>query len=214
MILKNGVSDWEPVVSGVPQGSILGPILFLLYVNDLPNVTQNTAKMFADDTKLYARIRDLENCQEIQNDLNNLSVWSRQWLLKFNADKCVVLRIKSALDYVYTLNGTYLQEVQSQKDLGVTISNNLHPSLHIANIVKKANSRIFMIRRCFSGFTQKKVLTLYTSLIRPILEYAAPVWSPWQVKDKELLEKTQKRCLRLCPEEIELEIPTGTEGED
>ncbi len=62
-----------------------------------------------------------------------------------------------------------------------------------------------MIRRCFSGFTRKKVLMLYTSLIRPILEYVAPVWSPWQVRDKELLEKTQKRCLRLCPEEIELE---------
>ena len=120
-VLQNGISDWEPVISGVPQGSILGSVLFLLYVNDLPDITQNTAKMFADDTKLYARIQDLQDCENLQRDLNHLSVWSRQWLLNFNADKCVVLRIKSSLNYIYTLNGTYLQEVKSQKDLGVTI---------------------------------------------------------------------------------------------
>ncbi len=205
VLLKNGTSDWEPVISGVPQGSILGPVLFLLYVNDLPDITQNTAKMFADDTKLYARIQDEQDCENLQRDLNHLSVWSRQWLLNFNADKCVVLRIKSSLNYIYTLNGTYLQEVKSQKDLGVTISNTLHPSNHISTIVKRANSRIYMIKRCFTGLTQKKVLTLYTSLVRPILEYASPVWSPWQAGDKELLEKTQRKCLRLCQEDINLE---------
>ena len=144
----------------------------------------------------------MQDCEDLC-DLNHISVWSRQWLLNFNAEKCVVLRIKSAIQYVYTLNGTYLQEVKSQKDLGVTISNTLHPSKHIATVVKRANSRIYMIKRCFTGLTQKKVLTLYTSLVCTILEYASPVWSPWQAK--ELLEKTQRKCLRLCQEYIHLE---------
>ncbi len=205
VILRNGTSKWAQVISGVPQGSILGPVLFLLYVNDLPDTVMATAKMFADDTKVYRRIQTKSDCQELQNDLNNLAAWSKQWLLNFNATKCVALRIKNAVKYVYTLNGTYLRDVDSQNDLGVTISNDLMPSKHILNIVKKANSRIYMIKRCFTGLTKQKLLTLYKSIVRPIMEYASPVWSPWQVKDKEILQKTQDRCLRLCNENIELE---------
>ena len=79
------------------------------------------------------------------------------------------------------------------------------PSQHILNIVKKANSRTYMIRRCFTGLTKKKLLTLYKSIVRPIMEYASPVWNPWQVKDKEILQKTQDRCLRLCKEHVDIE---------
>ncbi len=205
VILRNGASNWVEVTSGVPQGSILGPVLFLLYVNDLPDVVCSTAKMFADDTKLYSRVHEWQDCQQMQYDLNKLSVWSRNWLLRFNASKCVVLRIKAAIDYAYTLNGTYLDEVDSQKDLGVIISNDLMPSKHIIDITKKANSRIFMVKRCFSGLTKQKILTLYKSIIRPILEYASPAWSPWLEKDKILLENTQRKVLKLCTDNIELE---------
>ncbi len=97
--------------------------------------------------------------------------------------------MKSAIQYVYTLNGTCLSEVDSQNDLGVTITSDLMPSQHILNIVKKANSRIYMIKLCFTGLTKKKLLTLYKSIVRPIMEYASPVWNPWQVKDKEILQK-------------------------
>ena len=103
VILRNGTSKWARVTSGVPQGSILGPVLFLLYVNDLPDTVTATAKMFADDTKVYRRIQTRSDCQELQNDLNRLAAWSKQWLLNFNATKCVALRIRNAVKYVYTL---------------------------------------------------------------------------------------------------------------
>jgi hypothetical protein len=205
VVLRNGVSTWLPVTSGVPQGSILGPVLFLLYVNDLPDAMENTAKMFADDTKLYSSIVSREDCVSLQDDLNSLSTWSRTWLLNFNESKCVVLRIKAAISFFYSMNGVYLNEVTDQKDLGVLISNDLKPSKHINTIVKKSYQKLGMFRRCFSGFTQEKVIILYTSIIRPTLEYASIVWSPWLKKDVQKLEKVQKRCLRLCNEEIKLE---------
>ena len=91
VVLRNGLSSWKNVISGVPQGTILGPMLFLLYVNDMPDVVQSTAKMFADDTKIYRNIQEPDDCNNLQRDLNALSAWSNQWLLRFNSAKCVVL---------------------------------------------------------------------------------------------------------------------------
>ena len=204
VIMRNGASTWLPITSGVPQGSILGPILFLIYVNDLPDVVKTKAKMFADDTKLYNEISSISDCMNLQDDLNSLAVWSQKWLLNFNESKCTVLRIKSSLDYIYTLNGSILQETSSQKDLGVIVSNSLHPREHIQSIVKKANQRTGLIRRCFTSFSERKTCTLYKSIIRPVLEYGSPVWSPWHKKDITELDKAQDRCLRLCNHKISL----------
>jgi hypothetical protein len=170
-------------------------------VNDLPDAMSSTAKMFADDTKVYRRINTREDCQNLQDDLNLLSNWSRIWLLNFNETKCVVLRIKSALAYYYSMNGVYLQEVSEQRDLGVLVSNDLHPSKHVHTITQKANQKIGMFRRCFSGFSQEKITILYTSIIRPTLEYASVCWNPWSKKDIQKLEKVQIRCLKLCNSE-------------
>jgi hypothetical protein len=198
VVLRSGSSRWENVISGVPQGSILGPILFLLYVNDIPSIVSSTAKMFADDTKLYCPIHDVGDCRTLQADLNKLTEWSKTWLLKFNETKCVVLRIKQSLEYAYSLNGFPLQEVLQQKDLGVIISNNLLPHNHIHSIVKKSNQRIGLIRRCFTDITLEKVEILFNSLIRPILEYGSPSWNPWYLKDVTKIEKVQRRCYKLC----------------
>ena len=94
VVLRNGSSGWRNVISGVPQGSILGPILFLIYVNDMPDRLVSTAKMFADDTKVYRQIEEVNDCEILQRDLDELQNWSKQWLLTFNESKCVVLRIK------------------------------------------------------------------------------------------------------------------------
>ena len=198
VVLRNGFSAWEDVISGVPQGSILGPILFLLYVNDIPSIVSSTAKMFADDTKLYCPIKTQEDCTNLQSDLNRLSVWSKEWLLKFNESKCVVLRIKKSLEYVYSLNGFPLQDVHHQKDLGVIISSNLLPQNHIQTIIKKSNQRIGLIKRCFTDITLDKVEILFNSIIRPILEYGSPSWNPWYLKDITNIENVQRRCFRLC----------------
>ena len=193
VVLHNGSSRWEDVISGVPQGSILGPILF-----DIPSIVSSTAKMFADDTKLYCPIQEAGDCQNLQADLNKLAEWSNTWLLKFNETKCVVLRIKQSLEYAYSLNGFPLQEVLQQKDLGVIISNNLLPHNHIHSIVKKSNQRIGLIKRCFTDITLEKVEILFNSLIRPILEYGSPSWNPWYLKDITNIEKVQRRCFKLC----------------
>jgi len=205
VLLRNGTSCWNTVLSGVPQGSILGPILFLLYVNELPKIVHNTAKMFADDTKIYSSIIDELDCDKLQDDLNSLSAWSAQWLLKFNESKCIVLKLKESIQYIYSLNGINLETVNQQRDLGVIISTNLKPETHINDIVKRASQRIGLIKRCFTNLTQKKVATLYTTTIRPILEYASVIWQPFYNKDIVKLQKVQDRCLSLCDVPIELE---------
>jgi hypothetical protein len=206
VVLPGGSSSWKNVPSGVPHVSILGPILFLLYVNDLPDCVNSTAKLFADDTKLYREIIDFDDCQEIQKDLNTLSVWSKIWLLRFNETKCIVLRIRKCFEFIYDLNGIPLIEEDNQRDLGVIISNDLHPDCHISHIVKKANQRIGLIRRCFTNLTSEKVSILYKSIVRPILEYAGPTaWSPYLVKDIEALDKVQRRYTRISNHPFHIE---------
>ena len=173
-------------------------------MNDIPDVCISTTKLFADDTKLYREIHDLDDCKTLQEDLNALSVWSDTWLLKFNAGKCVLLKIRKKIEYRYTLNGTYLTEVDNQRDLGVIVSNDLSPRTHIVEIAKQANQRVGMVRRCFTNLTSKKIETLYTIMIRPVLEYGASTWSPHYKKDIDCLEGVQKRCLRLSSENIDL----------
>ena len=149
--------------------------------------------MFSDDTKLYRPVRSIDACQQLQSDRNNLAVWSSKWLLKCNETKCVILRIKHSLDFIYCLNGFPLREVPYQNDLGVIVSNNLLPHEHIQSITKKSNQRIGLIRRCFTDITVNKVEILFNSLIRPILEYGSPAWAPWYSKDIANLEKVQLR---------------------
>eukprot|EP00794_Sanderia_malayensis_P001777 gene1777-1980_t len=173
VILQNGCSQWTDVISGVSPRSILGPILFFIYINDLPNVVLSKSKL---DT----------------------------WRLRFNAGKSVVLSLRNKFSYKFTLNGGYLEEIDDQKDLGILISNDLFPRSHIIGIVKKANHRIGMIRRCFANLTAKKVKTLYATMIGSVLEYGAPMSSPYYNKDIELLEKAQNRCWCLSNEVTEL----------
>ena len=198
VVLRDGISEWLNVTSGVPQGSILGPVLFLLYVNDLPDSVTSTAKLFADDTKLYRIINDDKDCEELQKDLNTLSAWSRAWLLQFNAEKCVVLRIRDSINYLYSLNGVPLENVTNQKDLGITISHTLTPAKHIAISCRKAMQRLGTIRRCFNNLNEPKLRILYTTLVRPLIEYGSIIWNPWLKKDIGALEKVQRRCERMC----------------
>lgn len=171
----------------------------------MPDIVQSTAKMFADDTKVYNKIRVFNDCEIMQSDLNNLSVWLRKWLLRFNESKCVVVKMRLSIQYMYTLNGHVLEQVSSQKDLGVLVSDDMKSHAHVANIVKSANRKIGMIRRCFTSMTKDKVLILYKSIIRPTLEYASTVWNPYHSKDINILENVQRRCLRLSNESIDLQ---------
>ena len=162
VVLRNGQSSWCEVDSGVPQGSILGPLLFLLFINDLPISIDSSIKLFADDTKLYRKIESLEDCESLQRDLNRLGAWSKQWSLRFNEKKCVVLKIREKLDYCYTLNGVKLDSVESQRDLGIMIYNKLSPSEHVQSLVSKSNRKIHMIKRCFlRSHSSKNLCVVY-----------------------------------------------------
>ena len=208
VVLNGFYSQWTPVISGVPQGTILGPILFLYYINDLPGQVVSIAKLFADDCKLYHSVHTREDCITLQRDLDSLAAWSRAWLLKFSAEKCVVLRIRAALDFTYFLEGQPLTTVTEQKDLGIIISDDLKPSCHIDYICGKANQRLGLIKRCFTNKSPIVLSQLYRALVRPILETNSAAWNPWLIKDIDRLDKVQRRCERLCSQDLKLESLT------
>jgi len=204
-------SPWSEVISGVPQGSICGPLLFLLYVNDIPEAIRTNAKLFADDTKLYNRNDTEEERFKLQEDLNMLNSWSKTWLLNFNADKCTVVSVHPKKNENYYLNGQSLKHVNQQKDLGILITDDLKPSKHIDSICKSANNLTGLVKRCFTKSQnvyreKEKIEILYKSIIRPKLEYGSVIWSPWMEKDKIKLEKQQKKFLALS--EIEINLPS------
>ena len=196
-------SDWQDVLSGIPQGSVLGPLLFVIYINDLPEILSEgtEAFLFADDTKIFRRILGIEDCHAIQSDLNRLLDWSQKWLLMFHPDKCKVLELGGRQDrnYKYTMDGTLLEHVESEKDIGVEIDNKLKFNKHVSNKVNKANTVLGVIRRSFKHLDPPTFTTLFKSLVRPILEYANPVWSPHLKKDILAIENVQRRATKLLP---------------
>ena len=143
VVLNGFKSEWTTVTSGVPQGSVLGPLLFLLYINDLPgNVKYCQVKISADDTKIYSP----SNCQaqHIQNDIESLKNWSKTWQLPFNSDKCSVLHLGSSNQrneyYVLddlTQTDTMIKSVESIRDLGIIADNKFKFDKHIAEVAKK-----------------------------------------------------------------------------
>lgn len=206
VVANSSVSSFNKVISGVPQGTIMGPILFLLYINDMPNcINHSHISLFADDAKIYKQINHHEDHQLLQRDLDALGAWQADWLLRFNPAKCSVLQIRSRDPRSYYINKTCISNTNTQKDLGITITSDLKPSTHIANICKKANQRIGMIRRCFTNHTSKVVSPLYKSIVRPILETCSPAWNPWLVKDIKRLNDVQARSIKLCTSTMQLE---------
>ena len=198
--IRNATSEWVKVLSGVPQGSVLGPVLFLIYINDIVMNIKSTIKLFADDAKICRPIRDASDQQALQDDLRSLENWSRKWLLKFNENKCKVIHFgHNNPETDYNLNGKPLEKSDEEKDLGIQVSKNFKFSNHVSKIAAKANSVLGRIRRTFTYFDIENVRLLYTSLVRPHLEYGVQSWSPHYKKDIEKLEQVQRRATRLVP---------------
>ena len=205
-VMVNGSpSEWETVLSGVPQGSVLGPILFVVYVNDMPECVHQAISMFADDTKLYAKI-DSDSDQEcLQQDLAALEDWSDKWQIKFNPTKCKVMHLgNDNPQYIYNMRSgttvTPLQKTTCEKDLGVFVDNNLSFDHHINQAVNKSNRLLGLIRRTYTYLDKDSLKTLFTALVRPHLEYGNTVWHPHLVRNIESIEKVQRRATKLVPE--------------
>ena len=144
VVVKGSKSDWAPVTCGIPQGSVLGPLLFVIFINDLPAITQCTTQMFADDTKIFSPVATTEDREKLQNDLDNLCVWSDKWQLRFNASKCKVLHTGNTNPHykynIQSIDGpVQLEETELEKDLGVHIDPELKFSKHVERQVNKAN---------------------------------------------------------------------------
>ena len=198
VVLNGNFSSWRKVVSGVPQGSVLGPTLFLIYINDLDEKLSSNVLKFADDTKLIHQIKSPQDMHTLQTDLDTLTDWANEWQMCFNVDKCKVMHFgRTSPQYTYLMNQAVLQVTDCEKDLGVEIQSSLRQRFHIADKVKKANQILGMIRRTFSCRSQEILLPLYKSLVRPHLDYASPVWSPYHKEDIVLLEKVQRRFTRM-----------------
>jgi len=215
VMVNDSYSNWSNVVSGIPQGSVLGPMLFTIFINDIPVDIASSIKIFADDTKIY---NTTHHCDIIQSDLDKLAYWSEKWLLPFNVDKCKVLHYgKKNTKQDYEMHGNIIASSLSIKDLGITFQVNLSFDEHICKITSMANSRLGIIKNLFQVICKEEFLILYKAYARPLLEFGTTVWSPFLRKHEIAIEKVQKRATSLVrgygnmsyPERLkDLRLPT------
>ena len=195
-------SKWAPVLSGVPQGSVLGPALFICYINDMPNTISSFIYMYADDTTVSREVCSSEDCKALQSDVNHIQTWSDTWQLKFNSSKCKVMHIGHAnthAKYFMKHNGSemVLESASEEKDLGVWIDEKLKFTNHVGHVMAKSNQILGLIKRSFVYRDTEVIKKLFTTLVRPHVEYANTVWHPRFKKDVEHIEKVQRRATRL-----------------
>ena len=204
--MNGTVSSWAPVSSGVPQGSVVGPMLFSLFVNDCPDLIQSIMSLFADDTKLYAALSlNLTNTSSIQADLNTLQDWARQMCMRFHPDKCKTMHLGShnpEVNYTMTTQDGEqhtLATTTEEKDLGIIVDNKLNFNSQVTAAVQKANKVLGLLRRTFSHMDKEIFCQLYKSMVRPHLEYATVVWSPAAAGLRTKIEQVQRRATKMIP---------------
>ena len=199
VVVDGAFSAPVPVVSGVPQGSVLGPILFLVFINDLLDCVASRTRLFADDCVLYREINSTDDCDILQQDLVHLEEWERKWGMDFHPDKCSILRVhrkKDPLLHNYSLKGHILTSEQHTMYLGVIISQDLTWTAHINSTVKKANSVLGFLRRNLRVSNEHTKEAAYKTLVRPHLEYCCTIWNPHTKELKHRVEMVQRRAAR------------------
>ena len=188
VVLGAVTSGWLDVLSGVPQGSVLGPLLFVTFINDLPKSVVNCiCRLFADDTKLIAAVRNNTDITLIQADLDALVKWSQDWLMEFNTDKCKYMLIgqssRTKRNHLAQLTmeskpdgkRITLERTKCERDLGIMVNENLSWNEQVTTSANKANVVLGQLRRAFKYWTVNTCRKLYTALVMPHLEYASPV---------------------------------------
>ena len=174
-------------------------ILFLLYINDLPNNLESKARLFADDTACHKDVADSEDQRQMQQDLDKLAQWEDRWKMAFHPEKCSTLhmtRRRTTLTGNYILHDHQLQSVASAKYLGVTMTSDLKWDAHINDITSKASKTLGFVRRNLRICSRKAKAAAYKALVRPLLEFASPVWDPITTTCIDSLEKIQRRAAR------------------
>lgn len=201
-VLVEGLSsNIVDVNSGVPQGTVMGPLLFLAYINDLPEVVQSNVKLFADDCLVYRTICSTSDTVQLQQDLSALEKWERDWQMAFHPQKCTTIHIsrkRHPIKASYHLHGHTLEEVPSGKYLGVTISEDLSWREHINATSAKATRSVGFLRRNLRNCPKSIRSQAFTTLVRPVLEYASVVWDPYQQQLISRLENVQRQAARFA----------------
>ena len=201
VVVDGRSSSSEAVTSGVPQGTVLGPLLFLLYINDLPSVVSSQVRLFADDCLMYRPIRSVEDQVAMQRDLDSLERWGDTWGMRFNAKKCHIMTLgrgRSTLMHFYSLCGEILSSVDEAKYLGINISHDLSWSPHVQSLCSRGNSTLGFLRRNLRRCPAKLKEQSYIALVRSVLEYGAAVWDPHLAQDINSLEKIQRKAARFA----------------
>ena len=199
------------VISGIPQGSVLGPLLFVIYINDILDNIESDGLLYADDTKIFRCITCKQDAQVLQSDLKALEDWSKKWLLSFHPEKCHVLTLGRFENIRYTeryrICQKELEHVFEEKDLGVIMDSELNFTEHISSKIRIANAMVGLIRRSFSYLDCQSFKKMYTAVVRPHLEYAQAVWSPNSRKYINMLENVQIRATKLVDGLSKMEYP-------
>ena len=207
VVLNGQTSEWREINSGVPQGSVLGPLLFLIYINDLPDGITSICKIFADDTSLFSKVLDVnESTKKLNLDLEKISEWAFQWKMHFNPDPNkqaneVIFSRKSKVHShpPLTFNNNDVKQCPHQKHLGIILDSKLDFNIHVDNKIKKCYRMIGIIKRLSVSVPRKALLTIYKSFIRPHLDYGDILYDkPGNQNFQNKLEKVQyKACLAI-----------------
>ena len=199
-VLNGSFSEWLDVLSGVPQGSVIGPLLFVIFINDIDGCAERitTLLKFADDTKIGNRITSVTDQQNLQDCLDQLTNWADTWCMTFNTEKCKVLHVgRGNPRYTYKINGVELEETEKERDIGVIVTEDLKPTQQCAEASRRASAVLTQITKAFLYRDRKVFLQPYKQFVRCHLEFAVPAWCPWSVGDIEILERVQRRAVNL-----------------
>jgi len=205
------LSDSTNIISGVIQGSCVGPLLFVLFINSITKQLGPDVKciLFADDVKLYSVVKTSNDYINLQIGLDRIVDWSQRNQLPISIKKCSVIVFGNAqITTPYSIGGQYINFVQEVKDLGVTIDPSLKFNMHIDRIVAKARSRSYLIRKCFVSCNPQLLLRAFIVYARPLLEYASSVWSPGYNYAIDKIESVQRRFTKYLPGFEDVDYPT------